>query len=98
MNTQQQMVYQCIEQRLVEIFTAYKQGQDVSPARRFHLEGYVQACCELQLISIEQALKLMADTYTGVFAEPFDVERQCEQQQAFVIPALMKRAPVYPST
>jgi hypothetical protein len=109
--TNPQQAQKLIKQRLVLIFTAYQRGEDVSPAQLYRAEGVVEACCDLGLTTQDQALRLMDDTYQQVFNQPpppmyknLGYKNSGYKQEgdkkglAFKIPALMKRAPVYPST
>lgn len=83
-----------IRARLKGIFVAYQRGEDVPPALRFRAEGFIEAYCELGLISIDEAFELMAQEYKQVFNQSFPFSKE----PALTIPVLMKRAPVYPST
>ena len=89
-----QKVHAQISSRLLDIFSAYQRGDDVPPAQLFHTEGFVEACCVMGVITREEAFQIMAAVYTQVFNEPL----VNSSEQEFQIPALMKRAPVYPST
>ena len=59
-----------VTKALVDYFDDLERGLDVSPARRFRLEGYVQALLDSGQLSSEQLGKViseMMDTQSSVF-------------------------------
>ena len=83
-----------LEAKVREIFKRYVDGVDVSPATIYRTEGFVEAGCELGLISQMDAQK----TIETVWKEFFDEEIGEQNLKGIHIPSLMERAPVYPST
>ena len=83
-----------VESRLLAIFNAYQSNQDVAPAILFRTEGFIEAGCELGLLTQEQAVDLIAVAWRSVF----DQTPPESASKSIHIPVAMQRAPVYPST
>ena len=83
-----------VESRLLEVFRAFEQGQDVSPATLFRLEGFIEAGCYLGLSAEDEIKAMMQSLHQQVFSQPMLVP----VGRGIEIPTMMKRAPVYPST
>ena len=82
------------ESRVFAIFSAYEKGADVPPAQVFRAEGFLEAGCSLGYISDIEAAELIRRVHKKVFK----TELVATMAEAFHIPSLMKRAPVFPST
>ena len=82
-----------IAKRLTQIFAAYKQGYDVSPALKYRTEGFIEAGLMAGAIKKDELVDLLYRCYKQVFGE--DASMVFEPG---VVPAMMKRAPVKPST
>lgn len=83
-----------IESRLHEIFSAYAEGLDVAPAKRFRTEGLMEAACLLEISDANAVVSLVQSCWREYFKQDFpEVE-----DGALCIPVMMRRAPVYPST
>jgi len=90
-----------LEQRWRSMFTALAAGDDVPPARRLRTEGMMESAVLQGSASPEELQQSMDDCYRAVFGEGI-AEHFGEDWQAFFpfpqIPAMGRRAPVYPST
>ena len=90
-----------IEQRWRTMFSALAAGDDVPPSQRLRTEGIMEAAVLLGTATPDVLVKAMERCYRDIFGCGFD--DVCGQDwQAFFpfpqIPAMSKRAPVYPST
>lgn len=83
-----------LKAKVGEIFKRYVDGVDVSPATIYRAEGFIEAGCELGLISQEDAQKAIE----AAWKEFFDEEIGEQNLKGIHIPLFMERAPVYPST
>jgi hypothetical protein len=90
---QQQFVKQ-VEKRLLHIFNAYAQGQDVPPAFVFKTEGFMEVGCSMGLVTEQQMQGLMQTLHREIF----HTELPLSAGDGLQIPSAMHRAPVYPST
>tara|TARA_B110000977_G_scaffold39906_1_gene53650 strand:- start:996 stop:1295 length:300 start_codon:yes stop_codon:yes gene_type:complete len=90
-----------IEQRWCTMFTALAAGDDVPPSQRLRAEGMMEAAVMLGIATPDVLIETMDRCYRAVFGCGLD-EAFGEDWQAFFpfpqIPAMSKRAPVYPST
>jgi len=90
-----------LDTRWRKIFNALANGSDVAPTLRLRTEGLMEATALVGEATEEEMSRAMAAAYNDIFgrslAEDFD-----ESWQDFFpfpqIPAMAKRAPVYPST
>lgn len=90
------MDYQLLlEARFKALFERYAEDKDVTPAQRFRLEGFVEAGLELGLITEPELLTLKQQCAEKAFGSTVSAEWWGD---AIVIPAMMKRAPVKPSS
>lgn len=90
-----------IEQRLRHQFTALAEGRDVPPAARLRTEGMMEAAVIAAEVNVEQLTGAMEAAYEGAFHVTLAEEFGKDWQQLFPfpqIPAMMRRAPVVPST
>ena len=81
-----------VTKALVDYFDDLERGLDVPPARRFRLEGYVQALLDSGQLSSEQRGKVIS----GRMDDP----EQCflSESGSFSLPYEVARAPVFKST
>ncbi|WP_101760562.1 hypothetical protein [Oceanicoccus sp. KOV_DT_Chl] len=89
-----QVLLQEIHSRLRTIFMTYQQGSDVAPAMLFRTEGFIEAACTLEVLSLQQAQQIIAEHWQQVFQQPYPLS----MEDGIHIPANMERAPVFPST
>lgn len=90
-----------LEQRWRSLFSALAAGDDVPPSRRLRAEGMMEAA-ELQGVATrDELLHSMGSCYAEVFGRAI-TEDFGEDWDVFFpfpqIPAMARRAPVYPST
>jgi hypothetical protein len=83
-----------VESRLSLIFNAYRNNKDIAPAVLFRTEGFIEAGCEMGLITKNQATDLIATAWSRVFEQAMPESNS----KLIHIPTAMPRAPVYPST
>lgn len=94
-----------LRERLQVIYTRLAAGEDVPPALRLKAEGYAEAGLELGLASAEEIALLIDGAHAERFGQavadvfPFSA-RDCvdSARRSVMIPARMRRAPVYPTT
>ncbi len=90
-----------IEQGLREAFIALSRGDDLPPGQRYRLEG-MMAAAEILRPGVGDALMTSMDAaYRDVFNETLADAFGDEWRKFYPfpqIPAVMRRAPVYPST
>jgi hypothetical protein len=90
----EQQLIVSIESRLQAVFAAYQQGKDVPPCTLFRLEGVIEAACLMGFLTHQQANDLITVAWTAHFGVPVPSLSDGE----IVIPTMMHRAPVVPST
>lgn len=83
-----------VEAGVRAIFTAYMKNSSVPPATVFRLEGFIQAGCVLGIFTEDEAKKMIQSAWEVVFAQPFPDSAT----KSIMIPTMMQRAPVHPST
>jgi hypothetical protein len=90
-----------LNQRWGAMFATLAAGDDVAPAQRLRAEGMMESAVLLELTTIDGLLQAMDDTYRGIHGRGFAEDFGEDWQDFFPfpqIPAMAKRAPVYPST
>lgn len=90
-----------LDTRWRHIFEALAGGEDVAPARRLRTEGLMEAAALLGLATQEDLLAAMDDCYREAFGHTLaqDFGEDWPEFYPFpVIPAVGRRAPVYPTT
>lgn len=91
-----------LNERLDEYFGRYAAELDVAPALRFGTEAYMQAGLDLGLIDADELADLKQQAYRNAFAEAAGPENESTVLKALTgdtfLPAIMKRAPVKPTT
>jgi hypothetical protein len=88
-------------ERWRRMFAALAGGGDVPPALRLRAEGMMEALVLLDMTSVDELTATMDERYQSAFGRSI-AEDFGDDWQAFYpfpqIPAMGKRAPVYPST
>lgn len=90
-----------LERRWRAMFSALKAGDDVPPSQRLRAEGMMEAAQLLGLATPEELQASMAACYREECGSSFDEAFGDDWRQFFPfpqIPAMARRAPVYPST
>jgi len=88
-------------QRWRTMFAALAGGSDVPPALRLRAEGMMEAAALLELASPAQLVSQMDECYRAAFGRGMAQDYGEDWQDFYPfpqIPAMAKRAPVYPST
>jgi len=83
------------------MFTALAAGDDVPPSLRLRTEGLMEAAVITGLASSEQITGQMGEAYQRAFDCTLEESFASDWQDFYPfpqIPAMAKRAPVYPST
>lgn len=80
-----------VDQLLADYFMRLAQGQDISPAERFRLEGYLQAIISFELMSEASLIKLKRQHIGNKCLANAD-------NACWLLPFEMRAAPVKPST
>lgn len=90
-----------IERRWTDMFSALANGDDVPPGLRLRTEGLMEAAVLLGAASAQDLSLDMDRSYRQAFGRGLSADFG-EDWQAFFpfpqIPAMARRAPVYPST
>ena len=90
-----------LERRWRCIFVALTSGDDVSPAMRLRTEGMMEAAVLLQCAAPSGLQRAMDDCYRAACGQGIAEQFGDDWQDFFPfpqIPAMGRRAPVYPST
>jgi hypothetical protein len=83
------------------MFAALAQGDDVPPAQRLRTEGMMEAAALLGIATPAELIASMDICYRAANGRGLDEDFGDDWQEFFPfpqIPAMAKRAPVYPST
>ena len=101
MRSDSEVLMLALRQRWLSAFTKLHEGEDWPPGCRMRTEGMMEALVLLQPDSTERQITAMDGCYREVFGCGLD-ETFGKDWQLFYpfpqIPAMMRRAPVYPST
>lgn len=90
-----------LEQRWQAMFSALADGDDVSPTERLRTEGMMEAAVLMSVATPESLSGAMDRCYQSVYGRSIAEDFGDDWQDFFTfpqIPAMAKRAPVYPST
>ena len=90
-----------LEQRWKSMFSALANGDDVPPGQRLRTEGMMEAAVLLGIATPAALVASMDRCYHVAFGRGLNEEFGADWQEFFPfpqIPAMAKRAPVYPST
>ena len=87
--------------RWLAMFESLATGSDVAPSLRLRTEGLMEAAVLQGLLSADQLTQLMEQRYLQCYGHTIMADHGDDWQEFFPfpqIPAMAKRAPVYPST
>ncbi len=90
-----------LEQRWHTMFAALAAGDDVSPGLRLRTEGMMEAAALLDVATPDALQASMNSCYQRAYGHAIAEDFGADWQAFFPfpqIPAMAKRAPVYPST
>lgn len=90
-----------LERRWQAMFDALAAGQDLPPGQRLRTEGMMEAALLLDAASEAQLLAAMESCYRKAFGRDIRTDFGADWRAFFPfpqIPAMARRAPVYPST
>lgn len=90
-----------LEQRLTDMFTALAAGDDLPPTARLRAEGIMEALVFAGIHDEAGVVALMQRCYVESFGRDLVADFGVDWQAWFPfpqIPAMARRAPVYPST
>ena len=90
-----------LQVRWNEIFLALATGDDVPPATRLRAEGMMEAAVLLGAASRDALIESMDECYRNAGGQRIAEDFGADWQSLFPfpqIPAMMQRAPVFPST
>lgn len=90
-----------LEQRWLAMFSALAAGDDVPPSQRLRAEGMMEAVALAQAATTADIDATMARCYQSAFGREIIVDFGADWRKFFPfpqIPAMARRAPVYPST
>lgn len=90
-----------LEQRWRALFAALEAGDDASPTQRLRTEGMMEAAVLVTTATPETLTGAMDRCYRSVYGRSIAEDFGGDWQEFFPfpqIPAMAKRAPVYPST
>ncbi len=90
-----------IDQRLAALMAQLATGLDAPPGARLRLEGLMEAAALLGIATEAELQSLLEVRYREAFGHPPETDLGEDWQSFFPfpqIPAMARRAPVYPST
>ena len=90
-----------LQQRWTNMFTALAAGADLPPAQRLRAEGMMEAAVLAGEATEDELSQAMAACYEDAFGRSLAADFGDDWQAFFPfpqIPAMARRAPVYPST
>lgn len=90
-----------LEQRWQGMFAALAGGDDAPPSQRLRAEGMMEAAVLLGIATVAELTASMERCYRGAYGHGIGEEFGADWQDFFPfpqIPAMARRAPVYPST
>ena len=90
-----------VKRRLEHMFDALVRGSDVSPTLRLRTEGLLEAAVLSGIAREVDIDQLLADCYRAAFGSPLAEDFGADWRSFYPfpqIPAVGRRAPVYPST
>ena len=90
-----------LELRWRAMFVALANGDDVPPSQRLRAEGLMEAAVLIGTATVDELLQSMNHCYRGAFDQDIAAAFGDDWQELFPfpqIPAMARRAPVYPST
>jgi hypothetical protein len=90
-----------LERRWLQLFARLAAGDDAPPSQRLRLEGMMEAAALLAIASADQLQDAMAAAYLEAFGRSPDADLGDSWRRDYPfpqVPAMAKRAPVYPGT
>jgi hypothetical protein len=90
-----------LERRWDVMFKALVDGDDVPPAQRLRTEGMMESAVLLEVASVADLLLAMDSSYRSAYGRGLAEDFGADWQDFYPfpqIPAMGRRAPVYPST
>ena len=90
-----------LSSRWRSMFSALQRGDDLPPGHRLRAEGMMEAAVLLGIASAPELQASMGEHYAEATGSSFEQEFGPDWAQFFVfpqIPAMARRAPVFPST
>lgn len=90
------MATDSLTQQLQDYFEAFARGDDVPPARRYFLEGYMTALVDLEYRSANDILETIAACCESHLGK--EAARVYEPDSPLMLHSHMRRAPVYPTS
>jgi len=90
-----------LTRRWSAMFSALAAGDDVPPGQRLRAEGMMEAALLLDAASVEELDRAMDDCYRQAFGRGIDEDFGADWREFYPfpqVPAMGRRAPVYPST
>ncbi len=90
-----------LERRWRDMFTRLAAGEDLPPGVRLRAEGLMEAAALLQPGCEAKLAECMDAVYRDAFGRSLEDDFGADWQECYPfpqIPAVMRRAPVYPST
>lgn len=90
-----------IERRWRAMFAALAGGDDVSPAQRLRTEGMMESAVLIAIATPRELSDAMARCYRSAYGRSISDDFGADWREFFPfpqIPAMGRRAPVYPST
>ena len=100
-NAQHAILLAELQRRWQAAFATLARGDDLPPGQRFRMEGMMESAALLEPGSNAEITAAMATVYRREFGKSLAQDFGPDWQQFYPfpqIPAVMKRAPVYPST
>ncbi|HCS28360.1 MAG TPA: hypothetical protein DIW43_12955 [Spongiibacteraceae bacterium] len=82
-------------QALTDYFSAFAGGMDVPPARRYFIEGYLQALLDAGQMSFVDAQTLVVEACSAILGDEAAAQYK-RQQDRIMLHSHTPRAPVYP--
>ncbi|MBB3046100.1 hypothetical protein FHR99_000336 [Litorivivens lipolytica] len=90
------MAFGNLKSLLNEYFGAFARGDDVAPARRYFLEGYMTALVEMEHCAASDILQLIADSCESHLGK--EAASVYQSDSPLMLHSHMRRAPVYPTS
>lgn len=90
------MASDSLSQQLNDYFGAFARGDDVTPARRYFLEGYMAALVELEQRSTADILQMIATCCESHLGK--EAASVYQPDSPLMLHSHMRRAPVYPTS
>ena len=86
-----------LEEKLDAFYQDFARFGEVAPGRLFRLEGFIEAGLALELVSKQQARRMIDHSYGRYMAEAAPDMDWVDAPAGLVLPVVWGRAPVYPA-